>query len=285
MLKLKTGGGVILEFDENPLSQGGEGAVYKQYDKDGHGDIGHLAKVFHPGKTADKEEKIKAMLAIGSPTPSYSYTWPKDILYDANTGEFRGYSMYLKHGKEEVDDICDCSSEFRKSKDWRFFVLTAKNLAQAVAGIHANNQVIGDLNDKNILVSPDDAEVTLIDTDSFHITVGDKKKSTTYRCAVGMSEFLAPEIQGINFRSEPLPTFTEQTDNFSLAVIIFKLLMNGLHPFNNSDGSSIEENMLNGIAPCFIKPKKGEPFEVPYAPPVDMLPQSCKCQALFSSLW
>jgi serine/threonine protein kinase len=181
----------------------------------------------------------------------------------------------MKHGKKEVDDICGYSSEFRKSKDWRFFVHAAKNLAQAVVGVHVKNQVIGDLNDKNILVSPDNVEVTLIDTDSFHIAVGSK----THRCTVGMSEFIAPEIHGINFRSAALPTFTEHTDNFSLAILIFKLLMNGLHPFYNSDGSSIEENMRHGVSPCFIKSKKGMPFEVPYAPPIDILPQNL--QGLF----
>jgi DNA-binding helix-hairpin-helix protein with protein kinase domain len=252
----KTGGGELLEFDDASHNKGGEGAVYKQYDRDGHGDIGDLAKVFHAGKDTNKEEKIKAMLVLGSPTPSYSYTWPKDILYDANTGEFRGYSMYLKDGKKEVADICRDSSTFRKDKNWLFFVHTAKNLAQAVAGVHAKNQVIGDLNAKNILVSPNDAQVTLIDTDSFHITVGDKKNPTTHRCNVGIGEFIAPEIQGIRFSDAPLPTFTEQTDNFSLAVIIFKLLLNGLHPFYNPDGSSLEDNMRHGVSTALVKPKK-----------------------------
>jgi len=274
MVTFKTGDGAIIEFDDKPLSQGGEGAVYKQYDRDGHGDIGDLAKVFHVGKSADKEEKIKAMLVVGSPTPSYSYTWAKDILYDVNTGEFRGYSMYLKDGKKEVADIYGYDSKFRKDKDWRFFVHTAKNLAQAVAGVHAKNQVIGDLNAANILVSPDDAQVTLIDTDSFHITVGSGNNAITHRCAVGMSEFIAPEIHGINFRDAPLPTFTKHTDNFSLAVLIFRLLLNGLHPFYNPDGSSLEDNIRHGVSTALTKPKKGDSFEVSYAPMVSILPVS-----------
>jgi hypothetical protein len=187
--------------------------------------------------------------------------------------------MYLKHGKKEVDDICGYNSGFRRSKDWRFYVHAAKNLAQAVAGVHAINQVIGDLNDKNILISPDNAEVTLIDVDSFHITAGDKKNKVTHRCAVGMSEFIAPEIHGINFRDSDLPTFTEQTDNFSLAILIFKLLMNGVHPFNSVgvDDNSIEDNIKEGLFPYDQEQGRNEGANTPfYAPPFTMLPDSLK---------
>jgi serine/threonine protein kinase len=273
MIQFKTKDGRMLNFDEKPLSKGGEGAVYKQYDEAGHGDIGDLAKIFFPGKDGGKAEKIAAMLSIGSPNPSYSYTWPKELLYDAATGAFRGYVMYLKPNKKELSELCGYNSLFRKSKDWRFFAHVAKNLAQAVMGVHGINQVIGDLNDNNVLID-ENTEVTLIDTDSFHITLGDKKNAVTHRCNVGMSEFIAPEIHGINFREAQLPTFTEHTDNFSLAILVFKLLMNGLHPFNSSniDDKSIEDNMRNGIAPCFIKAKKGQSTEAPYAPSADMLP-------------
>ena len=100
--------------------------------------------------------------------------------------------------------------------------------------------MIGDLNDKNVLVDMETAQVTLIDNDSFHIA----SNSGTHRCNVGMGEYIAPEIQGINFRKAPLPTFTTSTDNFSLAILVFKHLMNGLHPFSSAtiDDISIEDN-------------------------------------------
>lgn len=270
MIEFKTSKGAILQFEDKPLSQGGEGAVYKQFDELGHGDIGDLAKTFHNGKSDGKEEKIKAMLSIEAPLPSSSFAWPKEILYDVNTGEFRGYVMYMKYNKEELGKISAQDSKYRTEKYWNFYVTVARNLARTIAGLHKINQVVGDLNDKNVLVDMETAEVTLIDNDSFHITVN----NTTHRCSVGMGEYIAPEIQGINFREADMPTFTKHTDTFSLAILIFKLLMNGLHPFNSStiDETSIEENIKNGRSLYFQNENKGKSIEPPYAPPIDILP-------------
>ncbi|MCL1881121.1 MAG: hypothetical protein FWF76_02990 [Oscillospiraceae bacterium] len=272
-LSFKAHDGKILEFESTPLGKGGEGSVYKQFDKTGHGDVGDLAKIFNPLKRAGKEEKLKAMLKIKSPQPSYNYVWPKSLLYDIDTGEFCGYVMYLKFNKVELTDVYGYDSQFRQEKDWRFFVNIAKNLALAVQGVHDINQVIGDLNDKNILVSPDNCEITLIDNDSFHIVSEDE----TYRCAVGRSECIPAEVQDMNFRTASLPTFTKNTDSFSLAILIFKLLMNGTHPFNSVgiNEKSIEDNIINGKSPYFsdVKNLEGAAF---YTPSVDMLPMALK---------
>lgn len=270
MREFITSNGRTIKFEDKPLNQGGEGAIYKQYDELGHGDIGDLAKVFHEGKDKGKEEKIKAMLSIPAPKPSTNFAWPKEILYDVNTGVFRGYVMYLKYNKEELGRIATPDCKYRKEKGWLFYLNIAKSLAQTVAGLHQINQVIGDLNDKNVLVDMETAQVTLIDNDSFHIT----SDSSTYRCCVGMGEYIAPEIQGVNFREAELPTFTSSTDNFSLAILIFKLLMNGLHPFTSTtiDEISIEENIRNGRSPFFLNENKGKSIEPPYAPPIDLIP-------------
>ena len=272
MLEFKTADGRTLEFENKPLGKGGEGAVYKQFDRTGHGDVGDLAKIFLPAKRAGKEEKLKTMLEIRSPQPSYSYAWPKNILYDNKTGEFCGYVMYLKDNKIELSDICGYSSRFREEKEWRFFVSAARNLAQAVQGVHDIGQVIGDLNGKNILIDTDTCQITLIDNDSFHI-ITDKEN---HRCTVGMSEYIAPEIQNTKFSEADLPTFSESTDNFSLAILIFKLLMNGAHPFNSvgKDENSIEDNIKTGSFAYFAKSINEELNAAFYAPTIFMLPDS-----------
>jgi serine/threonine protein kinase len=273
MLEFKTADGRKLAFEDTPLGKGGEGAVYKQFDVDGHGDVGNLAKIFNENRRGGKEEKIKAMLKIRTPQPSYCYAWPKDLLYD-ESGQFCGYVMFLKYNKVELGDICGFNSEQRTEKDWRFFLNTAQNLAQAVAGVHEIGQAIGDLNDKNILIDTDTCEMTLIDNDSFHITTSEQ----THRCAVGKSEFIPSEIQNTNFGTADLPTFTEHTDNFSLAILIFKLLMNGTHPFNSVglDENSIEDNIKSGFSPYFSSEKKDKNGTAFYTPDVDMLPASLR---------
>ena len=61
MREFTTLNGRIIRFEDKPLNQGGEGAIYKQYDELGHGDIGDLAKVFHEGKDKGKEDQSNAL--------------------------------------------------------------------------------------------------------------------------------------------------------------------------------------------------------------------------------
>jgi hypothetical protein len=93
-----------------------------------------------------------------------------------------------------------------------------------------------------------------------------------------MPEFVAPELQGIHFPSEPLPTFTKETDEFALSVLMFALLMNGAHPFacKTMSGSSSKfqpiDNLSSGTCAYFVESSRAD-IEIPkYAPPLTMLP-------------
>ena len=77
----------------------------------------------------------------------------------------------------------------------------------------------------------DDYSVCFIDVDSFHFKSGGK----TYKCEVCAPGYVAPELikacKGTTYADCPGATFTEETDNFSLAIHCFRMLMNGCHPF------------------------------------------------------
>ena len=62
------------------------------------------------------------------------------------------------------------------------------------------------------------ALVTLVDSDSFQVTVGDK----IYRCTVGKTEYTPPELQGTRFADIDRGA---DHDPFALAILIFQLLM------------------------------------------------------------
>ena len=114
-----------------------------------------------------------------------------------------------------------------------------------------------------------------------HLTDG----AQVYRCCVGMPEYLPREIQEkmrVGLENAPLPTFTEATDNFALAVHIFQLLMNGVHPFACSVIPSADsvvtpdtsDSILNGECP-FFTPVAGR--DIPrFAPPLDILPDEIR---------
>lgn len=250
-----------------PFAGGGEGDIY-----DVVGAPSYVAKVYKPDKrTTERERKLSVMVS-NKPSVMEQYAWPLDVLYE--NGQFIGYIMPKINGKEKLRNIYVYDK--RKGKPWSLFIAIAKNLSAAVHNVHEIHQVVGDLNPENILVNPNDGMVTLVDTDSYHIS----DSSRTYRCGVGMPEFVAPELQGIHFPSAPLPTFTPESDRFALAVLIFALLMNGAHPFSCKviSGSSSKfqpiDNMQNGKC-AFFPDSRSSNMDIPrYAPDLSSLPDN-----------
>lgn len=75
--------------------------------------------------------------------------------------------------------------------NFRYLSHTAMNLASAVETAHSGGAVLGDFNERNILVT-DTTQVSLVDCDSMQFT----QNGRTYLCEVGRPEYTAPELQG-----------------------------------------------------------------------------------------
>jgi hypothetical protein len=160
--------------------------------------------------------------------------------------------------------------------NYRYLVRTARNLCAAVQAVHQAGYVIGDLNESNVLVS-DQALVTLVDADSFQVR--DPETGVVYRSLVGKPEYTPPELQGCSFADVDRQP---EHDAFALAVLIFRLLMEGFHPFDGVYGGRGEPpemgaRIRNGYFP-YARGRTGiEPS--PLAPPFEMLHPDL--QALF----
>ena len=259
--------GKLYRTQNVPFAGGGEGDIY-----DVIGASGYVAKIYKSDKRTKERERKLSVMVSNQPSVMEQYAWPLDVLYD--NGQFVGYIMAKINGKEKLRNIYVYDK--RKGNPWSLYIAIAKNLSAAVHNVHEIHQVVGDLNPENILVNPHDGMVTLVDTDSYHIS----DVSRTYRCGVGMPEFVAPELQGIHFPSAPLPTFTPESDRFALAVLIFALLMNGAHPFSCKviSGSSSKfqpiDNMQNGKC-AFFSDIRSSNMDIPrYAPDISSLPEN-----------
>ena len=139
----------------------------------------------------------------------------------------------------------------------------AQNIITAVKALHAAGCVMGDVNDENILVDPTSGEISIVDCDAFQIT--DYKHRTIHRCKVGREQFTAPELltQLTQERCQSTTCAKSRTstahrpdyscldrqpehDMFGIGIILFKLFMNGAHPYNqktppSSSGSTLKE--------------------------------------------
>jgi hypothetical protein len=216
------------------LARAGEGTVYEVV-----GFPQWVAKVFH-GELRDlgvKRDKVAAMIA-SPPAGAVQadgfvvLTWPLRLL---GGGGVVGYVMPRIDTADavEIHTVSNPSDRLRplpsapqwtRHASWAHLVNTAANLCLAVETVHHVDAVIGDFQERNILVN-DTTRVTLVDCDSMQFTDSGGRR---FLCGVGRPEFTAPELAGVDLS---VTARERPSDLFALAVHIHLLLMAGNHPF------------------------------------------------------
>lgn len=272
-MRYKGKGGIQYDLEAKPFAQGGEGQVFNIVGKPNL-----VAKLYKDTiSIGDRERKLNVMVTY-PPDKSVlnQIAWPVDVLYNGNT--FIGFVMPKLKINEDLNVIYEYGSSAKYPNiPWSNKIIIAKNLCAVLNAVHEAGHACGDLNPKNISVDPNTGHIVFVDTDSYHIQDG----GNTYRCCVGIPEYLPVEIQrkmkgGLS--TAALPTFSKNTDNFALAVHIFQLLMNGVHPFSCAVLPSQvsvafpqpSDNIIKGQFP-FMQKVQG--ITIPkFAPPINILP-------------
>jgi WD40 repeat protein len=270
--------GKIFDLHE-PFRSGGEGAIYEvpYYPN-------LVAKVYHAQRRTPKRiAKLQIMVAHPPVNPTEhlnhpSIAWPTELLRDTATNQLVGFVMPRVRQMLPLSEVYNPRARRRQRLlfNYRYLVRTARNLCAAVQAVHQAGYVIGDLNESNVLVS-DQALVTLVDADSFQVR--DPKTGVVYRSLVGKPEYTPPELHGCSFADVDRQP---EHDAFALAVLIFRLLMEGFHPFDGvyrgrGEPPELGARIRNGYFP-YARGRTGiEPS--PLAPPFEMLHSDL--QALF----
>lgn len=202
------------------IGKGGEGEVFVLTNLPGY-----AVKAYLPTVVASREAKIKAMVDANLHASLNTVAFPTKVVADKK-GAFVGFLMRLVAEHKEIHELQTPSSRLRHfpNADYRFLVRTAINVARVFGQVHSAGCVIGDINQRSILVSQQ-ATVALIDTDSFQVI----QKGQQYLCVVGVPEYTPPELQGQSLKSV---VRTTDHDSFGLAVAIFQILCMDRHPFS-----------------------------------------------------
>ena len=217
------------------LSRAGEGTIYEIEDRPDA-----VAKIFHPelNRLAEKLDKVADMVYCqpSGATQEDGFTvltWPTELVRQHDRPI--GYVMpridtdtaveihALSNPASRANPVQN-SPQWPARASWNHLLTVAANLCVAVDAVHAVDAVVGDFQERNILVA-DTCRVTLVDCDSMQF-IGSAGK--VYACAVGRPEFSAPEML-----NQDLATYIrdKQSDLFALAIHIYLLLMAGNHPF------------------------------------------------------
>lgn len=229
------------------LARGGEGRVCLV-----QGNSNVVAKLYLDKalNKHDKAGKIEAMCNLYDKDIAKFSALPQRVIFDAH-GKVVGFIMEKITDFKEIHNLYGISTKRKlfDFADWGFMVHSAKNLAIAVNKLHSKNIVIGDINQGNILVN-NQAMIKLIDCDSYQVEYNGK----FYLCEVGVPEYTSPELQGQSFNGIQR---TKNHDCFGLAVMIFKILMFGRHPYSGVGAPPEIENAIKQGCYCYGNYSKG----------------------------
>ena len=242
--------------DEAFNNTGSEGRLYNI-----KGKPDYVAKIFRTAELARKrEQKLKAMSrlpAMCSLPPNL--TWPVNLLYD-DGGAFVGFIMKRLQKSMTLDKLFATNGTAMINQ--RLAALSS--LANTLGRMHMCGVAMGDPGPQNIPVLAD-CTVQLIDTDSFAINMPD---GSQFPCLGCTPEYVAPEMlraaQGKSYAESGIP-FSEWTDCYALAVLIYKALFGGAHPSSyavapgapaSTDLPPLAERERNGWVAAFV-PRPG----------------------------
>lgn len=199
------------------------------------GNPNSVVKIFHKkSKSSTNRKKLEAMLlnrpnfppVVKGGVEYVQIAWPDALLEDEN-GFCVGYLMPLINMSEAVSLDHLMQKAIRKklklSEKYSYRVFAAYNIASMVAALHTCGHYIVDLKPSNVSVYKDTMMVAMVDCDGFSI----KGELGRYPAEFVSEEYIYPE--GMDLSCEEMG---EEQDKFALAVMIFKLLNNGIHPFS-----------------------------------------------------
>ncbi len=223
------------------IARGGEGAVHTLVARPSV-----VVKLYHPElrarRGAQTREKINAMVAMRGSLDTSSLAWPAIAVYD-DQGAWCGYAM-SRAGGVPLAKVAH-PMLYRKhvpGLDRSHLVRMLVGIVRTLGRLHDASVCLGDINLNNFLYDHASGVVTLIDCDSYQVTVGER----TYPCLVIAPDMMPPEHHGVNLAQVRR---TPESDFFSLAILIFRCLMLGRHPYDFVGGGTVVENLCRGHFP------------------------------------
>lgn len=254
--------GNVVQLSAKPFAIGGEGAIF-----DVVGQPTLVAKLYSKPQSNERCLKLRAMAKLCSPDLLKIAAWPTATLSNGNPAVVEGILMPRIVDHKEIHHLYSVAQRKKDfpEADWAFLLHTARNCAIAFECVHAHGHVVGDVNQKNVMVSKKGI-VALVDCDSFQVKEGNR----VFRCSVGVPEYTPPELHGRKFTDLDR---NANHDLFGLAVMVFHLLMMGRHPFAGVPEVNvdipIEKAIKDGLYAYARNPSKLKP--PPHVPPLEML--------------
>ena len=262
--------GAILSVADNPLGEGGEGAVYEILSPPNHRNS--VAKILYPDKRTN-ERRYKVRYMVDNPPTNIQdvnghdfLIWPQQILLDNN--DFVGFIMPKAEGID-LEELCRVKLKPELGSEWQKFyrdnsdammlrLVLCSNIAKAVNALHATGHyVIGDLKPENIIIKSNGL-VSILDLDSCQISDGGQIR---FQSKMNTPKYNPPDkiVEHKEF----------SWDLFIIGIIFYEILC-GIHPFVGTTRSPYqnlntpEQKIQAGLFPFGSKSNYFEVIAIPH---------------------
>lgn len=231
------------------IAGGGEGIIYETERE------GLVCKIFeNESRTSLKKSKLQLMTS--QIFHERGICWPTSVVYNSYL-EFAGYVMPKAKGIQIHKIIQQENSFAKNAPGWKRkdLIDLSIDLMQKLRILHDEyNILIGNISLRDILVT-EDRKTFLVDTDSYQ--VGNFPTSNRENV-----NFMAPEIVDKN-SDETLRTRNQE--RYTLAALLFMILMPGQTPYARQDEASARDFIKNREFPYPYKKDRG--VRMPPGPP------------------
>ena len=220
------------------LGEGSQGVVYAVSFPNGDADA--ALKWYHP-HTASFLQRQALQDLIERGAPDDRFLWPSELVELADLPGF-GYLMPLRPARYiSLGEVL----KGKVPSSYSFVCRLGREIADVFLALHSEGLCYRDINFSNISIDPELGRPLIGDTDNVGIDGASRS------AVLGSRRFMAPEI----VRGEASPSTV--TDLFSLAVLLFYLLMTG-HPLigrrelDHPCWDDTAEREMFGRSPIFV---------------------------------
>lgn len=237
--------GERVQLNPQPLAQGGEACVHEVPTFPNV-----VVKLYHPEVLASRGDTLRQKIDAMSTDPKLvplmqnnpHLAWPHFSVRDEQ-GRWRGYAMHRVQG-QPLNKMAHAMAyrEHWPALDRMAVVNYLLSLFSTLEWLQQAGVMVGDYNPANFLCDTSSYRVVCIDCDSWQVSAQGK----LFTCPVSVPDMLPPELQN---KSLGQVQRTERTEAFAIAILLFKTLMLGRHPYDVVGGHGPVENICRGYFP------------------------------------
>lgn len=244
--------------EKDVLASGGEGTAYTFPENPKY-----LVKIYKENTLGNGQrmeeirQRIQDMLNLTDCLKMDFLAWPKMPAMNSR-GEIIGFAMPKVEGKsfrlfQGGPDVIQ-----KEFPGWtrRELALTALDYVQKIHFLASQGVLVSDFNPANFLVN-EQCQVSFIDCDSFQIP---GRNGVPHINHTHFPDYSSPEL--LNHPQLLKSPRTLHQVEFSTALMVFSLMMCGLHPYCFRDpqetlqGGTLQENLRQGLCPLCPKPRE-----------------------------